>query len=198
MTKAVDGLYSSWFYILNLIWVWQAFSQRDNRLRLQFFLTLMLGWIVLGNVVATLLASAGPVYYGNVTGLSDPFLPLTAYLNDANRTYPILALLVQKYLWDSYLIRELVLGAGISAMPSMHVAIATLFALVCWRTKRWVGALMAIYAMLIMIGSVHLGWHYAVDGYVGALGMIAVWWIVGIVLRRLAAKESSGLVTDPA
>jgi membrane-associated phospholipid phosphatase len=198
VTKSIDVLYSSWFYILNLIWVWQAFSQRDNRLRLQFFLTLILGWIILGNVTATLLASAGPVYYGNVTGLSDPFLPLTGYLNDANRTYPILALLAQKYLWESYVMRELVLGAGISAMPSMHVAIATLFALICWRTKRWVGALMTIYAMLIMIGSVHLGWHYAVDGYVGALGMIAVWWIVGIVLRRRAAKESSSLVTDPA
>jgi membrane-associated phospholipid phosphatase len=198
VTKAIDALYSSWFYMLNLIWVWQAFSQRDNRLRLQFFLTLILGWIILGNVAATFLASAGPVYYGNITDLSDPFVPLTAYLNDANRTYPILTLLAQKYLWDSFSMRLLVLGAGISAMPSMHVAIATLFALVCWRTKRWVGALMTIYAMLIMVGSVHLGWHYAIDGYVGALGMIAIWWIVGIVLRRRAAKESSGLVTDPA
>lgn len=198
VTKVVERIYASWFYVMGVIWVWQAFSQRDNRLRLQFFVTLMLGWILLGNVAATLLASGGPVYYGRITGLLDPFLPLTDYLSDANHAYPIKVLYIQGYLWDSFVMREFALGAGISAMPSMHVAIATLFALVCWRTKRWVGILMTIYALLIMIGSVHLGWHYAIDGYFGALGMIAIWWIVGIVLRRRAAKESSGLVTDPA
>ncbi|WP_119300655.1 phosphatase PAP2 family protein [Dongia deserti] len=198
VTKAIDEIYGSWFMVLSFIWVWQAFNQRDNRLRLQFFLTLMLGWIILGNIAATFLASAGPVYYGRISGLSDPFLPLTAYLNDANETYPIIALLAQQYLWDNFLMREFALGAGISAMPSMHVAIATLFALVCWRTKRWVGVLMTVYAMLIMIGSVHLGWHYAIDGYVGALGMIAIWWIVGAVLARRAEKMPGGLVAGPA
>ncbi|WP_119300654.1 phosphatase PAP2 family protein [Dongia deserti] len=186
VTKAIDEIYRSWFYLLSLIWVWQAFSQRDNRLRLRFFLTMILGWIILGNVAATLLASAGPVYYGRISGLSDPFLSLTAYLSDADRTYSIRALVAQRYVWDNFVMREFALGTGISAMPSMHVAIATLLALVCWHTKRWIGVLMTIYATTIMIGSVHLGWHYAIDGYFGALGTMVIWWAVGCFLDRQA------------
>lgn len=198
VTAAIDWIYNSWFSILSLVWVWQAFSQRNDRLRLQFFLTLMLGWILLGNVGAVLFASAGPCYFGRITGLADPFSPLMSYLLDTNQAYPIWALTAQGVLWDNFALGGLTLGAGISAMPSMHVAIATLFALLCWRTKRWVGILMTIYAIIIMIGSVHLGWHYAVDGYAGALGMIAIWWIVGWVLDRRAERVPSRPLIDPA
>ncbi|HET9396791.1 MAG TPA: hypothetical protein VFO36_12100 [Nitrospiraceae bacterium] len=43
---------------------------------------------------------------------------------------------------------------------------------------------MTLYAIAIMIGSVHLGWHYAIDGYAGAIGSILIWWMVGLCLRR--------------
>ena len=80
-------------------------------------------------------------------------------------------------------------------MPSMHVALTTLFALVCWGTKRWIGILMSFYALIILIGSVHLAWHYAIDGYAGALGMIAIWWVVGRVLAwREQARRSVGTI----
>jgi hypothetical protein len=197
ITAAMDWLYNSWFSVLSLVWLWQAFSQRDNLLRMQFFLTLMLGWILLGNVGAVLLASAGPCYFGQVTGLADPYSPLMSYLREANHTYPIWALTAQSFLWDNYTFGSLSLGAGISAMPSMHVAIATLFALLCGRTNRWAGVLMTVYAVMILIGSVHLGWHYAVDGYIGAAGMIAIWWIVGRLLERHAERGSLPLA-NPA
>jgi hypothetical protein len=29
--------------------------------------------------------------------------------------------------------------------------------------------------MIIFIGSIHLGWHYAVDGIFSAIGMWAIW-----------------------
>jgi hypothetical protein len=73
---------------------------------------------------------------------------------------------------------------------------ATLFALVCWRTKRWLGIIMTIYAVVIMIGSVHLAWHYVVDGYVGALGMLLVWWAVGRVLNRQDAGQPLATAPD--
>jgi hypothetical protein len=196
VTHAVNWAYSSWFSLLGFTWVWQAFSQRDKRLRLRFFLTLTLGWILLGNVAAIFFSSAGPCYFGRITGLPDPFQPLMSYLQAANQSYEVKVLAVQDMLWQNYALRDVALGAGISAMPSMHVAMAALFALVCWHTRRWLGIVMTVYAIVIMIGSVHLGWHYAVDGYVGALGMLVIWWVVGRALGRQDAARSMNAAVD--
>ena len=198
VTHAINWAYNLWFYFLGMTWVWQAFSQRDDRLRLRFFLTLILGWILLGNIAAAMFSSAGPCYFGRVTGLADPFVPLMSYLHEASLSHAVWALDTQEMLWHKYSLREVALGAGISAMPSMHVAMATLFALVYWRTKRWLGIAMTIYAIIIMIGSVHLGWHYAVDGYASALGIMVIWWVVGRALDRKNTARSMAAAIDPA
>jgi hypothetical protein len=198
ITHAINWAYNFWFYFLSLIWVWQAFRQSDNGLRLQFFLSLTLGWILLGNVAATWLSSAGPCYYARIVGLPDPYAPLMSYLHRVEETHAIWALGAQEMLWGNYQMRDVMVGSGISAMPSMHVAIATLFALVCWRVRRWLGIVMAIYAVIIMLGSVHLGWHYAVDGYLGAAGMLAIWWCVGWCLKRGAERRAGAVATGAA
>jgi hypothetical protein len=198
ITHALDWLYDLWFYILSLIWAWQAFSLRDHRLRRQFFFTVLVGWILIGNVAAMLLSSAGPCFFGKITGLPDPYDPLMSYLLDADRVQPIFAVGAQQILWQAYTLQALTVGAGISAMPSMHVALAALFALVCWRVRRWLGIVMTIYALIVMVSSVHLAWHYAVDGYFGAVGMIAIWWIVGRALARGDRIRSRVPISDAA
>jgi hypothetical protein len=40
-----------------------------------------------------------------------------------------------------------------------------------------------------MIGSVHLGWHYALDGYVGAACALVIWFAVGWLLDRPAVAR---------
>ena len=187
VTHYLNIAYVVWFNVLCFTWVWQVFSLRDERLRRQFLWTLLTVWIVLGNLAAMYFSSAGPCYFGRITGLADPFQPLMAYLSQASGDYPVWALVAQDVLWQKYTAREVQLAAGISAMPSLHVALTTLFALVCWRTNRWLGVLMIAYAVAIMLGSVHLGWHYAIDGYVGALGTILIWNIVGWGVKKRAA-----------
>ncbi|RUW80014.1 hypothetical protein EOA30_41185, partial [Mesorhizobium sp. M8A.F.Ca.ET.059.01.1.1] len=65
------------------------------------------------------------------------------------------------------------------------------------------GTLMWIFAVLIMLGSVVLGWHYAIDGYAGALIALAIWKITGAALSRADARtitvleELSGLGALP-
>jgi hypothetical protein len=44
-----------------------------------------------------------------------------------------------------------------------------------------------VFAVLILLGSVHLGWHYAVDGYAGALGAALLWHLVGRLQGRASA-----------
>jgi|SRR5688572_4015801 len=184
VTHVINILYAIWFLVLGTVLVWQVFSLRDQRLRLQFFWTLLTTWIFLGNIAATFLASAGPCFYGRMTGMADPYEPLMAYLREVDVTHPIWALKAQELLWQHYLTRQVEIAAGISAMPSLHVAISTLLALLCWRTHKLLGLVMTLYAIAIMIGSVHLGWHYAIDGYFGAVGSIVIWWAVGLGLRR--------------
>jgi hypothetical protein len=144
----------------------------------------LLIYILLGTAGAIALSAAGPCYYHAVTGQSSPYAPLMQYLAALDAEQPIIALRVQQTLWENYA-RSLNLPfVGISAIPSVHVAVAVLFAILGWRTSRWLGWVLTWYAGVVLVGSVHLGWHYAVDGYVSIAGALAIWGLVGALLGR--------------
>jgi len=178
-TMVVSHLYNMWFLIMYLIVYWQLFVMRDQALRLRYLVAFLLAWTVLGNGLAVLLSSAGPIYYGDVVGGADPYAPLVAHLDRVHADFGLLAREAQLYLWSVYQGGEAAAGGGISAMPSLHVAVATLQALWGWRVDRRLGIALTVYAVIIQIGSVHLGWHYAVDGYVSILCAIGIWWLAG-------------------
>jgi len=182
ISASINLSYNSWLAVLYIVLLWQAFSTRNPRLRMQFLLTFVLAWIVLGTIAATALSSAGPVYFGRVTGVEDPFVPLMAYLQSVNEIYPVGALNAQEYLWKIYQEGGYAPGSGISAMPSLHVAMVFLFALLGWRSGPVAGIVLTAYAVIIFIGSVHLGWHYAIDGYLGIAGTWLIWKFAGFVL----------------
>lgn len=194
ITTLVNAAYHLWFFIAYGFMVWQAFTLADPALRQQFFLTMMASWALLGNLAATLLSSAGPVYYGRVTGQADPFVPLMEYLQSADQVGRVWALQVHDLLWSGYANGEAGVGSGISAMPSMHVGCAVIFALAAGRVRRWLGWVFWAYAGLIMIGSVHLAWHYALDGYVAALLIVLIWHACGWLGSRLSAPGPASSV----
>jgi hypothetical protein len=188
MTSAANFIYCGWFFGLATLWFWQAFALRDRLLRMQFFIGYMACFIVLGNVVATILAAGGPCYYGRLVDGPDPYAPLMQYLGRVDLPgYLNISVGLQNMLWNYYATGGSGVGAGISAMPSMHVAGATLFALLGWRTNRFLGIALSINVGLILIATVFLGWHYAIDGYVSIIGTVAIWCIVGAVLQRVVA-----------
>jgi len=81
-------------------------------------------------------------------------------------------------------------GSGISAMPSLHLGMGTLLVLAAGRLDRRLMALALVYLVFLEIGSVHLGWHYAIDGYVGIAGALAIWRALGRVLPSVSlARE---------
>jgi hypothetical protein len=163
---------------------WQAYSLRDKQLRMQFFLTYALSWILIGTVAAIIFSSAGPCYYGYIVEGEDYFQPLMNYLHSAGKSSPNLSLKVQDLLWNAYNGRETGFVKGISAMPSMHLSMSFLFVLLGWRKNHYAGIAFSIFAFIIMIGSVHLGWHYAIDGYAAIILTAAIWYIVGFMLKR--------------
>jgi len=182
VTSLINAVYHSWFFLTYGIFLWQIVDTRRPRLRMQYLLTFLLAWALIGNAAAILLSSGGPVYFGRVTGLPDPFAPLMDYLHHAGEVAPVPALGVQEMLWSSYVAKGLAVGGGISAMPSLHVAIAFSFVLLGAAIDRRLALAAGAFTVLILIGSVHLGWHYAIDGYVSIPLTWLIWRTVGWLL----------------
>jgi hypothetical protein len=189
VTSLINAVYHLWFFLAYGVICWQIVSTDRPRLRMQYLLTFVLVWAVIGNIAAMLLSSAGPVYFGRVTGLPDPYAPLMSYLHQASAMAPVPALHVQDMLWRLYESHGLAVGGGISAMPSLHVAIAVSFVLLARAIDRRLAIAFTVFAAFILVGSVHLGWHYAIDGYVAIAGAWLIWRGVGWLLdRRVVAR----------
>jgi len=184
-TSVLSFIYALWFFILYAVSFWQAFDRRDPMLRMQYLLCTTLLWAVLGNFLGTLFASGGPVYYGRLTGLLDPYIPLFHYLDTANGEFVNFSREIQEQMWRFYLVngQDGNVAGAISAMPSLHVASSCGFYLLARAYSRWLGWLFLVFLLLMLLGSVHLGWHYAIDGYAGIAGALAIWWVCGRVVR---------------
>lgn len=183
ITLLLDLCYNLWFGLWITLLIWQVFSTKNKFLRMRFLLTFLLVWTILGTLTATILSSTGPCYYGRLLDSPNLYGKLFDYLHKVDRVYPLSALTTQDLLWKIYTTDKLALGGGISAMPSMHVSVAFLLLLLVWGKGRLIRFLFLIYFLLIQVGSVHLGWHYAIDGYVSILGTFGLWIFVGWLLR---------------
>lgn len=180
VTVALDLLYSLWVPLVFLFWSGLFASRRvDPDLCRRFWTATVLAWLILGLGLATLLSSAGPVYFDTVLPqLVSPYAGLERYLAETDRLFPLSSSLAKDYLWSIHA-GHLDEPGGISAMPSMHNAQCALFAAAAYAVDRRFGHVMLAYAAAIFLGSIHLGWHYAVDGIVGVAGALLIWFLVG-------------------
>lgn len=191
VTRALQYIYlGGWLAMLCGMVTAAAFSQRLAFLRRRFFLTYMFCWVILGNVLAGVFMSAGPVYFGQVTGDHQRFADLLNYLSFSDGMAQSSTDL-QAGLWKLHQAGRAELGSGISAFPSLHVAMATLCALTCCKLNRWAGAAAIAFLAVIMASSVGLAWHYAVDGYVSMLLTTGAWFGIGALERRYSSPSSS-------
>lgn len=182
VTVVMSYIYTvPWLIVLLFLQFWYTVTLEAGRMR--FLLSYVLCWILLGNGLATVFSSAGPCFYRYFVTGSDPFAPLMTYLHSVADSYRLPSVLGQEYLWSIYERDSAALGSGMSAMPSMHISVAFLAVLVCWQRNavlRWGSVLLLL---LLMAGSVHLGWHYAVDGYVAIAATALIWRGVGRALH---------------
>lgn len=158
--KTLGIFYGFWHlvHIGGIMWVlhWRA-SGDKSRLIVAFMLT----WGI-GMALAYLFSSAGPIF----TERFDPALA------------PESVRRVTRFLMTNYQQGTAIIGGGISAFPSMHVALAAWFALALGsRGLAWLGW---SYVTAVFVCSIVLGWHYSLDGIAG----------IGIALlaNRLSAE----------
>lgn len=184
ITRALEWIYSPvWVLLLFAVPLLICSARRYAHLRRRFLLTLMGCWVVLGNLVALAAMSGGPIFYAKLTGDAARYADLLAYL-EFSRPLSVSALGYSDYLWAWYERGVPGIGSGISAFPSIHVAMATLFCLVLRAIRpaaTWIGI---AFLCLILATSVHLAWHYAIDGYASMLGTLLIWTLLARLERK--------------
>lgn len=199
ITAGLNFTYDAWFLLMFSVLFSQAFAARGSMLRMQFLLAFSFAWFIAGNILAAIFSSAGPCFYGLLKIGPDPYVAQLAYLHATTAHWPSWSIAmqdtaVQNILWTSYATHADGLG-GISAMPSMHLTSSTLLALVTWRINRKLGAAFTAFLVLIFLGSIHLAWHYAVDGIAGIALAILFWFAAGMIARAseryFAARRAS-------
>jgi hypothetical protein len=190
ITTSINFVYDGWFLLMFLVLFSQAFAAKSSALRLQFLLAFSFAWFIGGNVLAVAFSSAGPCFYGLLFPGHSPYAAQMAYLETVSRSWPLWSVNVQHTLWSDYIAGHGRLG-GISAMPSMHVTIAALLAIWGWRINRMTGFALTAFAGVIVIGSIHLAWHYAVDGIAG-IALAALFWAMAGTVVRASARYSMG------
>jgi hypothetical protein len=180
--KIIDFIYISWYAIKIVVLALFAVIA-DKNLQSRFFGAFFCLWII-GGLLAVAFPSLGPVY----------FTP--EWFVNVTRPH---ALKLQMKLWLSYQdalanpeLYKILIYEGIAAFPSLHVAIVALFTFFLFRVNRIAGVLMGAYTIIIQIGSVVLGWHYAIDGYFGILLAYLLYALSGkiFLLERDKSKKA--------
>lgn len=133
---ALGLFYGLWHavHLVSILWVLHWRKGNKGRHVLSFMLT----WSI-GMALAYIFSSAGPLF----TGVYNP------------NVAPDSVRMAAKFLWNNYQTERGLIGGGISAFPSMHVAMAAWFAIVL-RDRGWTKAglayLSAIYLCSIVLG----------------------------------------------
>jgi membrane-associated phospholipid phosphatase len=197
ITAFLSIAYALWFPVMFGCLFWQLSRAQNDQTRSQYLLSYAFAWFFGGFVLATVFSSAGPCFYDHVVpGAPNPYAPLLAYLRETSKHWPVWTVAAQDDLWKAYLtgVGDI---QGISAMPSMHVTIATLMALLARRTNRPLGMAFIAFAVVIVLSSIMLGWHYAVDCVAGvALGF--VFWTMGGAVAKAWNKDRLRLIGPQA
>ena len=179
-TRLLDGAYRSLLPLMFGLPLVAAVLLTDARLRFRILLTWAASWILIGTLAGWFFASAGPCFYNSFIAYDPDYAALQRRLAEIGRLAdaqgnPIASLHYESGLLLTYRAHDFAPGGGISAMPSMHVAMVTLVALAAWRCNRLLGILAACLGFAVWIATIHFGWHYFIDGPVGAAMMIALW-----------------------
>ncbi|MCB2045174.1 MAG: phosphatase PAP2 family protein [Rhodobiaceae bacterium] len=182
VTALLAFFYHLWMLLLYPGVIFMAWYGIDRDIRRRFFLSYVLAWSFVGGLVATIFASVGPCFLAPIMS-DNSFAAQMAYLEAANSQFPIMTLDVQHMLLDRYHEGANGLGSGITAMPSMHIAIAFLYWLTMRHVSKAAGRFFLGFMVIIWIGSVHLAYHYFVDGLVSIICVAALWKASARILR---------------
>jgi hypothetical protein len=151
-----------------------ALGDSDAVRKTRFLALYAAAWVLLGNGVATVFSSVGPIYMDRMYGGAQ-FAPMISSLADL--TFPGTSVdALQRGLWAGLEANggSASGSSGISAFPSMHVAMASVWAVYITERSKLFAPVAIAFAAMILFLSVYTGWHYAVDGYASVCGVLMI------------------------
>lgn len=178
----IDRLYGLWLPVQSLF-LFTVLTQPPSAAKSRALIAYVLAWFLLGVVAAVLLSSAGPLFYDRYFG-GTTFAALRETLQHRGAW---IALAESDRMWASLASGRPSIVAGISAAPSIHVAISVWIFLTVHRISPRAAPYALCYSIVVWVGSVQLGWHYVADGLLGALGMLGIWVLSDKLQRRVDA-----------
>jgi hypothetical protein len=182
------------FYVVFLTLYWQIFNTGNGGKRAVYISTFIMSWIIAGNLFATLLSSVGPTYYSlffqdTYTAMNQAIVDNLYTMNTLNPVAD--ATEKREYLLAMNNNTSLVDKNGISAMPSVHNAstfLLVLYSAYYCKKMLW---FTAPFAALTLVGSIVLGWHYAIDAYAAFIIVYGIWRLNLWQVKRSVLKASA-------
>jgi PAP2 superfamily len=146
-----------WFALM-IITLLVVLSRPASPQKSAILLTYFILWSIVGPVIHLLMPAAGPVFFDKL-GYGTEFAGIWVPHDMVDMT---------NYLWTVYKSNQFFApGSGISAMPSLHIATTTWMVIAIYVHARRLIIPVAVSAILILLLSISLGWHYAADGIIG-------------------------------
>ena len=168
----LDLIYITFIPMNIIIPVIFIIQTKSEIIRKQFLAVFCISWVV-GGISYFLFPAMGPCY----------FKPEFFQFLDMPIAKNLQQILLEEYVKFRQSAGQHIASNyyGIAAMPSLHLAKTFIFMLFSRRLNRYLFIFFCVYLVLMFIGSVALGWHYAIDGYIG----IAMAYIIYIIIVRL-------------
>lgn len=183
VSVASDYAYQAWLP-LHLVVLAGILCLRSSPGKSRILVAYFLIWMT-GTILSFAFSSAGPLFY-EWLGFGDRFHNLANQPHIGGMPKAV------AYVWSNYQDHAARPGAGISAFPSMHVALAVWIALAVRHWSGW------IYAALVFHGSYLLGWHYFLDAPAGVIVTLFAYAVAGMLCTWVARPRGRPPFVEPS
>lgn len=188
----IDIWYTQYWFFISMMTVLIISFHPNRVLRQRFFMSNMLCWVLLGTLTATYFSSVGPIFFHHFYEHNlNPYQETFSQLMAANKKTELNTVFLHNLMIKN--IKNPLEIIPISAFPSLHAAITTLYVLLWHKLSKPLWYFGLFFWCIIMFGSVFLMWHYAIDSIVGALGAWCIWKLAKPLAQKQITRSFSAL-----